>query len=76
MKLKEKNEQYCIYHYGYEEVKLDGQIKIYTNSSRSPEILIENQDARIGKKGTMAAVGKLQNANKNHQLKETMCYQS
>ncbi|MCI9978064.1 hypothetical protein JY742_18205 [Clostridioides difficile] len=75
MNLLEKNDEYVIYSYGYEENNLDGRIKIYLNNSYNYEIIRESKDEHISKATTLKAVSKLMKAAKNDVLKKEMSYQ-
>ena len=76
IKLLEKNDEYFLYSYGYDEDNLDGKIKIYFDKERNYELVKESSDPHIGKKGTLIAICKLIKARDNGKLSEILCYQS
>ena len=75
MNLLEKNNEYVIYSYGYEENKLDGRIKIYLDDFYNYDIIKESKDEHISKSATLKAISKLIKAAKNNDLKKEMSYQ-
>ncbi|VIG07094.1 Uncharacterised protein [Clostridioides difficile] len=75
MNLLEKNNEYIIYSYGYDENNLDGRIRIYLNNFYDYEIMKESKDEHISKTSTLKAVSKLIKAAKNGNLTEKMSYQ-
>lgn len=75
MNLLEKNNEYIIYSYGYDENNLDGRIRIYLNNFYDYEIIKESKDEHISKTSTLKAVSKLIKAAKNGNLTEKMSYQ-
>ncbi|MDI7817593.1 hypothetical protein ABRY17_07995 [Clostridioides difficile] len=75
MNLLEKNNEYIIYSYGYDENNLDGRIRIYLNNFYDYEIIKESKDEHISKTSTLKAVSKLIKAAKKGNLTEKMSYQ-
>lgn len=76
LKLLKKNDDFVIYNYGYDEDKLDGEIKVYLINPINYEIIAESNDERVGKLGTLKALNVIKNAILNNKLKEKMSYQS
>lgn len=76
MNLLEKNNDYVIYSYGYDENNLDGKIKISLSDPSNYVVLEESKDEHIGKLGTLKATCKLIKLIKNNEIKEKTSYQS
>ena len=76
LKLLKKIDGFVIYNYGYDEDKLDGEIKVSLSNPDNYEIIKESEDKRIGKKGTLIAISKIIQAVKNNDIREILSYQS
>lgn len=76
MKLLEKNKDFLIYSYGYDEENLDGKIKVYLKEPYAYEVIQESADNRIGKLGTLKAITKIIKSIKIGEIKDILCYQS
>ncbi|MBU5487016.1 hypothetical protein KQI77_02420 [Clostridium sp. MSJ-8] len=76
LKLLEKNNDYVIYEYGYDEDNLDGKIEVSLNNPNKYKLLKESNDKHIGKKGTLIAINKVIKAVKNNEIRELLSYQS
>lgn len=76
LNLLEKNDNYVVYEYGYDNSELNGKIKVYKNKEKSYQILSECKDIRVGRKGTLWAISQIIKMLNNNDLKETVCFQS
>lgn len=75
MKLLEKNKEFVIYSYGYDEDNLDGQVKVPLNNPLNYVILKESEDKRIGKLGTLKAINKIIKVIESNNIEELISYQ-
>lgn len=73
MKLLSKTSEYVVYSYGNDEDNLDGQIKLSLKNPDKYEVL---KESKIGKKGTLKAILKLQKSIKDNNIKEKISYES
>lgn len=76
MKLLEKNKEFLIYNYGYDEENLDGKIKVNLREPYDYEVIQESADNRVGKIGTLKAITKIIKSIKVGEIKDILCYQS
>lgn len=76
MKLLEKNKDFLIYSYGYDEKNLDGKIKVNLKEPYDYEVIQESTDNRVGKIGTLKAIIKIIKSIKVGEIKEILNYQS
>lgn len=76
LKLLEKNSDYVIYAYGYDEDSLNGEIKVSLNNPDEYRLIKESDDKRIGRKGTLIAINKVIKAVKDNEIEEILSYQS
>ena len=76
MKLLEKNKDFLIYSYRYDEKNLDGKIKVNLKEQYDYEVIQESTDNRVGKIGTLKAIIKIIKSIKVGEIKEILNYQS
>lgn len=75
LKLLEKNSDFVIYNYGYDEDNLDGKIKVSLIDVDNYEIT-ESTDKHVRGKGKLIALRLVREAVKNNDIKELLSYQS
>ena len=76
MKLLEKNKDFLIYSYRYDEKNLDGKIKVNLKEPYDYEVIQESTDNRVWKIGNLKAIIKIIKSIKVGEIKEILNYQS